>query len=129
MLALEMGTGKTLCAITPHILEQHTLPDQPAMHTKHTEAQLEEHEVVYVGKRHPLEPEKEKLKEARMYKGFKQLQTDSWLVVPDGSVRATYVFTQARLRCWPLAVYVRFMSSTRNCRSTHLHACMHGHGA
>ena len=114
MLALEMGTGKTLCAITPHILEQHTLPDQPAMHTKHTEAQLEEHEVVYVGKRHPLEPEKEKLKEARMYKGFKQLQTDSWLVVPDGSVRANCVMTQAPASFSVCSLHVQHKAASKH---------------
>lgn len=40
MLALEMGCGKTLCVIAAHALSQHLLPDEPVMHTQHSEDDL-----------------------------------------------------------------------------------------
>ena len=73
MLALDMGMGKTLCVVAAHALEQHTLPEQPTMHTAHTKAALGKvAKVVYVGRRYPDEPDRENLKETDMFNGFTQ---------------------------------------------------------
>ena len=88
MLALQMGLGKTYCAIARHALEQHALPeDGPTRHTAHTDAALEKYQIVYVGRRYPGEEEREQLKEFEMKTGFKQLDDRMGTVVPDGSVR------------------------------------------
>ena len=78
--------GKTLCAMSPHLLEQHTLPDEPAMQTAHTDADLEKSREVWVGKRYPKDPDRERLKKEQMYRGFKQLDDGNGTIVPDGSV-------------------------------------------
>lgn len=88
MLAFEMGLGKTLCVIAAHALEQHTVPEAQE-ETELTEEQLEQEYVeVLVGKRFPEEPDREKLKTAKMYRGFKQIDDGRGTIVPDGSVRS-----------------------------------------
>ena len=87
MLALEMGMGKTLCAIAVHALDQHLIPEAVERITEHSDAALQQSETVLVGKRYPEEPERENLKEAQMFTGFKQLDDGSGTIVPDGSVR------------------------------------------
>ena len=85
-----MGLGKSLCAMASHALEAHTLPEEPEMHSAHSAAELQQEvATVFVGKRHPGEPEKEKLKEAVVTRGFRQQEELDWPVVPDGSVRAS----------------------------------------
>lgn len=87
MLAFEMGLGKTLCVIAAHALEQHNVPETQER-TQLTEAQLEtEHVEVLVGKRYPEEPDREDLKPAKMFRGFKQADDGRGTIVPDGSVR------------------------------------------
>ena len=89
MLALDMGMGKTLCVVAAHALEQHTLPEQPTMHTAHSKAALGKvAKVVYVGRRYPDEPDRENLKETDMFTGFMQADDRNRTIVPDGSVRA-----------------------------------------
>ena len=92
--------GKTLCAMSPHLLEQHTLPDEPAMQTAHTDADVEKSREVWVGKRYPKDPDRERLKKEKMYRGFKQLDDGHGTIVPDGSVStsAAAAATAERLR-------------------------------
>lgn len=81
LLGLEMGMGKTLVMIAAHALEQHTLPEKPAMHTQWTAAELREYEDVLVGK------DMATAKERQCFTGFKQLEDDVGTIVHDGSVR------------------------------------------
>ena len=101
MLAHEMGVGKTLCAIAAHALTQHLLPDEPVMHTQHSDDDMKQWQMVYVGKRWPEEPEREKLKETKMYTGFEQLDDGRGTIVPDGSVRCSLLCVVCVLRCTP----------------------------
>jgi hypothetical protein len=96
-----MGLGKTLVVLAAHALEQHTLPEEAEMHTEHSVAALAESETVYVGRRYPDEPQREKLKEVQMHTGFKQLQRGAWHIVPDGSVRRNALYSHD---CWQLPV-------------------------
>lgn len=87
MLALEMGMGKTLCAIAVHALDQHHIPEGVERTTAHSDADLQKSETILVGKRYPDEHERENLKEVKMFTGFKQLDDGAGTIVPDGSVR------------------------------------------
>ena len=88
MLALDMGMGKTLCMTVAHALQQDTLPDQPTMHTQHSDDDLEQCVEVEVGERKPEAKELERLKKCDMFTGFKQEADGKCRIVPDGSVRS-----------------------------------------
>ena len=86
VLALEQR-GSTRCLVAVHALEQAQLPAQPAMHTEHDAAALRQHVTVGVGKRHPGNKKREKLKSTELFTGFTQLDDGNGTIVPDGSVR------------------------------------------
>ena len=103
MLALDMGMGKTLCVVAAHALEQHTLPDAPTMHTEHSKAALGKVAAkVYVGRRYPDEPDREKLKEVEMHTGA--------LVSPTSSALTAVATSGLRSpRCLPVNAHCPFV--------------------